>query len=711
MKKFLLVFLSLILVLVIGFIVFIKFFDFNNYKPEIEKLARKYGNIEVKINGDLKVALSLKPTIEINDVNISMPDGQKIAQIGDAFVQFSILPLLKKEFEINFLETTDTNIFYNEKDSVLIRYLAADMDSMDEPINIKAQTTVEGIEIDGTGKISSLKKLKENNFNDIDINADFKAMGYNLNLVGILQGLQDNLSADATYKLEHKNNEINGRIQADLSGEIPYIKLDAESAKINAADFTNTTQKANNGWFVSSAFATEYISGTTIPYEYLNMFNLDANIDIKKLIVDDATTIQNLQAEIIIKNGVFKADIKNAETLGLNINGKVSLDSPKSRPYLNLNIKGNTFDLQKFTSPKSQKQSYIEWIIPSAAASSLMLNTTIPYQYLNYTNADINFTVKKLIVNPQIQLGNISGNASIKNGVFKADIKNILAGDGNISGTIKVDSKNQNAAAKLAGVNIILQSLDKDLAKPDYEIYVKSGGKTTAFVDVTTSGKNTDQYLANLSGKIIAFTDPSIVKIKSLERLQGNIIVQILQALKLNVVNKEMNMKCAVFRSDVQNGKMSFPKGIVFDANDLYLVADGDINLGNEKINLAIQPFSGKITDASISSLLGSLIKIKGTISNPQLAINQTATAKSVIGAIATAGAYNVGDMLLSADSSPCHTALIGTQYSEHFKQSKTVRSKVSNSYNNTQDMVKDIGKNLKDSAKEIGKGLKGLFK
>lgn len=87
--------------------------------------------------------------------------------------------------------------------------------------------------------------------------------------------------------------------------------------------------------------------------------------------------------------------------------------------------------------------------------------------------------------------------------------------------------------------------------------------------------------------------------------------MQILQNLKINITNKEMTLKCAVVRTDIQKGRMNFPKGLVFDANDLYLVADGHINLGDEKINLAIQPFSGKITDTSISSILGSLLKLK----------------------------------------------------------------------------------------------------
>lgn len=71
MKKILIGLLIVILVPILGIIAFLSFADFNNYKPQIEGLARKYANLDVKINGDLKVGISLKPTIQLNDVTIA----------------------------------------------------------------------------------------------------------------------------------------------------------------------------------------------------------------------------------------------------------------------------------------------------------------------------------------------------------------------------------------------------------------------------------------------------------------------------------------------------------------------------------------------------------------------------------------------------------------------------------------------------------------
>ena len=152
MKKFLIVLAIIIFVPLIGLITFLKLANFNNYKPQIEALALKYANMIVKIQGDLKIGVSLKPSIELNDVSIAQAENnQPVAQIGQAQVQFSLLPLLKKEIVVNTVKTSNTNIFYSDKDSVEIKDLAVGTDGFDSPINLSFDTVVSGIQITGKG--------------------------------------------------------------------------------------------------------------------------------------------------------------------------------------------------------------------------------------------------------------------------------------------------------------------------------------------------------------------------------------------------------------------------------------------------------------------------------------------------------------------------------------------------------------------------------
>ena len=604
MKKFLIFLAIIIFVPLIGLITFLKLANFNNYKPQIEALALKYANMIVKINGDLKIGVSLKPSIELNDVSVAQAENnQPVAQIGQAQVQFSLLPLLKKEIVVDTVKTSDTNVFYSDKDSVEIKDLAVGMDSFDAPINLNFDTVISGIQITGKGTTSSFKSIQDSEYNDIDAKLQVNALGYTLNYEGGVKGITKGLTSDGAYEIIYKSNKINGNISADLTGKTPYLKLNVASDNLNVYEF-NEAKKAENSWLISEAQANELIKNTPIPYDALKAANADVNIDLKT----------------------------------------------------------------------------------------------------------VNIT-------PDMALTNVLTDLSLQNGVFNADVKNISGGDGTVKGTATLNANAKNMSVNLNGKDIVLQKLNKSFADSGNEVlYVKNGGKTDFNIKLNTSGVNTDQYLANMDGQVVAVIDPSVMNIKSLERLQGNIIVQILNNLKLNVVNKEMNLNCAVVRSDIKNGVAEFPKGIAFDANDFYVVADGSVNLYNEKIDLDLQPFSGRITDTNVSSVLGSLLSISGTMSNPSVGLNKTQTAKAVVGIIATGGLYNAGDMLLSADSSPCYTALQGTAYANHFKAPEGgVKNDASKTYSDTKDAVKKSLTDTKDAVKDLGNQagslLKGLVK
>jgi len=711
--KILSVILLLPIVLLVAGLVFLQFADLNGYKPEIEKMAEKYAGIDLKINGDLEVGISLKPCIELNDVTVAQKaDNKKIAHIGNASVQFSILPLFKKEIVVDTVQTDNTEIFYGENDSVMINNLDAGMESYDSPINIAFDTSVANIMIDGNATVSSFKDITESNYNDVDIKTTVNAMGYTLQFAGSLNELQQNIKVFGDYNLNYKSNRLGGVIDFQMTDTVPFIKLDAGSEEINVTDFVE--QKiASNSWFIATANAAEYIPNTEIPYEYLQMVNADITLDVKQIKIQPNMVVNNVKGNATLQDGVFKADITNVRFDNNDISGHVELTSPKSLPYIKLNIKGEGFDLTKYQNSQKktpQKKAGFEWLISNAYANEFVPNTAIPYQYLRMANADVAINLKKLRLDENITLQNINANATLKNGALKADIKNITAGEGSIKGNINVNATAKTANVNMQGNNIILQKLYPPFASANEEFFVKQGGDTTFDVNLTTSGNDSDQYLSNLSGSVIAYIDPSVLKIKSLEKLQGNLIVQILDNLKLNVTGSDLSLKCAVVRGDVNKGNINFPKGLVFDAKEFYLVADGKINLSNEKINLSLQPFSGKITDVNISSILGNLIKLTGTISQPKIGINQTETAKNVVAAIASGGMYNVGDLMLSADAAPCHTALQNTAYANHFKADKSITGGVSKGYTSTKDSIKNVGKNIKDQAKDIKNQIKGLF-
>ncbi|MBR1825850.1 MAG: AsmA family protein [Alphaproteobacteria bacterium] len=726
MKKFLKILLVIVLIPVFiigGALGFLKFADLNKYKPQIEEMAQKYAGLDVKINGDIDVGVSLKPSLQLSDVTINQGE-KKIAHIGNALVQISVMPLFHKEIVIDRVKTDNTEVFYGDKNSVLINELNAGMEDADTPIEFDFDTSAANIDITGKGTVSALNKIKASGYNQIDVDAAINALGYVLNFDGTVDGLKEKVKAAGKYELTYKSAKISGQVSADTATEIPYIKMNASSDALSVVEFTGKKQAVlGNGWLIKSAAAADYIPNTQIPYDYLKMVNADITLDVKKIVVDKDIVLTNVKGDATVKNGVFKANIQNVAFKGNTISGSAEITSPKALPYIKLNIKGDGFnlmDFQKNTAPKAadKKAELMDFFISSAQASELMANTPIPYQYLKMAHADVNLNLKKIQLNKDISLTDVRLSATLKNSVLNTNIQNITAGSGTVSGTLTLNGAKKSMAADITGKNIILQQFYTPLSTANNEVYFKNGGKSNLLLKINTSGDNTDQYLANMNGQIIGLVDQSVLQIKSLEKLKGNILVQALSLVKLNVTNKDLNLKCAVVRGDISGGTVNFPKGIAIDAKDFYLVADGKLNMKNDKINMDLKPFSGSITDVNISNVLGGLVKVTGTVKNPKLGLNQTETAKNVVGILASGGAYNVGDMIFSADGAPCHTALEGTAYATYFPADKSVKGAVSGGYTNTKDAIKGLGTELKNQAKgagkqvkELGKQLKGLFK
>ena len=68
--------------------------------------------------------------------------------------------------------------------------------------------------------------------------------------------------------------------------------------------------------------------------------------------------------------------------------------------------------------------------------------------------------------------------------------------------------------------------------------------------------------------------------------------------------------------------------------------------------------------------------------------------------------------MLLSADSSPCYTALQGTSYANHFKVADSgVKNDAAKTYSDTKEVVSKSLIDTKDAVKDLGNQASGLLK
>ncbi|MDD3324167.1 MAG: AsmA family protein [Sulfurospirillaceae bacterium] len=112
MKRVFVILLATIFIAVGAVVVFIATLNLNAYKPQIIKAVKDSSGLDLSIDG--KISLSFSPVgLSVNDIKIAnpnMPQKTPFATLKSFEVAFELMPLLKKEVKVKYLQFSDGDI-------------------------------------------------------------------------------------------------------------------------------------------------------------------------------------------------------------------------------------------------------------------------------------------------------------------------------------------------------------------------------------------------------------------------------------------------------------------------------------------------------------------------------------------------------------------------------------------------------------------------
>ncbi len=700
MKKFLKVLfwsvLILILIAVVGIFIFIKTFDLNTYKKYAENLVYQHTGRTLALNGDAGLKISLIPTVVLNDISLSNPQWTQqkdMIRAQKAEVSFAVLPLLKKEIVIDsinlqkpevYLETAadgkNSWSFAQEADKVEPKDLAvaAKSDSAPDAENIlfagivaKSLTIEDGIVVYADRKTNRQQKVEIKTF---DLTSD--GMDADLNL---------------KFDLLYNGEKISGTAQ---TGSINAVLKNMPDYPVKAA------VKA----FGASADVDLVLNNLMSDISYkgnVQAVNPAGNYGAPAVKLE--TALDGNQRQATAENLVL-------EVSGNVLTGSINAAWNKAKPEISGQLKTQRFDVNSLLqTPVKTALSFN--LIAQASAAEFVPDTPLDLSVLNALNARLNLKAAELILPEDIVLNNVEVTADLNNGRLRLDPISARAGGGVVSGSISAAVTN-NITVNLKGTDVILQDVWKPLAVNDNNTFgIAGGGKTAFSVNVSSQGASVRQIVENLKGRVAVVVGESQIQTGQLKILRGNFVTQLLSALKLQRVSKNMDMTCAVVRSDIANGKAVFPKGIVFNAKQLTVVSSGTLNLQNDKLDFSIRPFNGKLADTNVAQAISSLIKITGTVQKPGIGIDNSAVIKNVVGMAAAGPAFLGSQVLLDVDESPCYTALENTPYQNMFPAPSGIKATGQGVYQGAADLVTDGVNALTNTVTDTAKDVLNLFK
>lgn len=687
LKIVLITLFSLFLIVCIAGYIILSKVDLNQYKGKITQIVQDATGRELNI-GEIKIKPAFSPTVELSQVTFSNATWSKeplMASIGAVDVSVELLPLMHKSIVIKRFLISDAVVNLEENKDGSANWIFETKEEKSEEegktsYNFSLISVAEAAEITepetSESNILSSIVIKEVALDNVKINyTDKTAKKQTYDIETLRLDENDDKNIDFIFK-------VNDGLYAGKGTVGALTLLDTDKAYPVKADLEVMGIK------VTTDLAL---------YHVLKDISFAGSIGAKGFLGKDSS--YNESAEIQVKGDLkeIAAVIKSVQLAGNVITGDVIAKLDGKVPAINAVLNSDKIDIASFTKPR--KTAWAISLISEAKATTLVSADAIPYDVLSAVNADADISIAKIVNGNATLLSNLKINAKVNNGVAVLKVLQGQLAKGNIKADATLSAKNKTLAlnADMTKVNLLelLNALD---AQSD-TFRVVNGGDTDLFIKLNGTGNTYAQVVDSLSGQLSLIVDKSALHLGNIGMMKGNVLSQLLNTLKITKGNDDLNLACAVVRTDVKDGLAKFPNGIVVNADKFTVVANGDVNLKNDKIGLSIKPFGGKLTDTNIAKALSSLVKVTGTLQKPTVGIDTANVVKNVVGATMTGPVYLGAQMAMENDNSPCYTALKGTGYEDRFPKSdnlaKSTTDEAGKVLDSSVDMVKDTAKGL----------------
>lgn len=352
-------------------------------------------------------------------------------------------------------------------------------------------------------------------------------------------------------------------------------------------------------------------------------------------------------------------------------------DWSRKKPKVNLKLKSNRIDLMELV-PELYYSSN-----KSRPDNELTVFQDIPLfgHQLRSIDFSLRVDIGKLIVYRQLSLSDLDLRANMTGGVGRIDGHcSIAEGDVRIGADVEIDIDGRTDLV-IAGVGekiyvgkILSQVGQSDLISDlpvNLEFYLRGGGVDLAEFMQTVTGPV--QIYSVGSGYAHSALVTNMYGSDFLTSLRHSIQDLFRSEKKHN----QIKISCAAINAKIRDGRIETENGVAVETNAINLRLAGNLDLGAERIKLALTTVPVRGLKLSLTGNVVNSIEIAGNLAAPDIKISGAAVAGKVasatgiglllapftggIGLAAGAGiGLLAGDLLENwlADDHPCKTAL-----------------------------------------------------
>tara|TARA_R110002049_G_scaffold29656_5_gene100890 strand:+ start:3211 stop:5520 length:2310 start_codon:yes stop_codon:yes gene_type:complete len=754
----------LLIAVVVAAVAVLSSLDFNDYKGVIAEEAKKATGRDLKISGDLKLNISLTPSLYVDGVTFanapwgSRPDMVTLKRLE---AEVALLPLLSSKVDVKRVvligldllaetdkqgrgnwqfgaadgkpaasaETSsgggnlplvrkvrikDLRVTYRdgrtgEQTRLTLPSLDLGADGIDAPLRIALQGDVNGEDFYAAGTIASIRQLTAGGEIPLDLKA--QALGADMTVRGAIADPRAMTGLAVTLSLKGGSLSETLATAAKLAPQLASVKM----PDLGPYDVSLTVTGSSAKPSVSNLKVTLGRPGETALTAAGSIADAikaqGIDLQVAATAKDPAGLAKGLGVEMpplpAVTASARVADKDGGYRLQ-DVDVKIGASDLKGTAalYLGGARPRITADLQSTQLdldellPKGDDKP-----APPAADGRLFPADPLPLGGLKAADADINLAAARLRVNNMDVTGLRLG-VLLQGGRLTVKPLQATVADGVISGEIALGA---DQAVPPLGINLNIAKLDYGKLAAAMGQKPVAEGTADVTLKVTGAGTSVRQLMAGLDGKLRVVSEKGRIDSTLLNVASADI----LSALPLVDSKGDKDLRCAVVDFDVVKG-IANAKALVLETGGLSVVGVGGLNLRDETLNLVLEPRAKK------TSLLSAAIvpvAIRGTLAKPEPKVNPadlvTGVASNVASGAAAIMTFGLSALAQSAfnratntdDTDYCALALAGKQVAP----SKGAAKPAPAQQQPKEQPKSGVGGALQNLEKGLG-GLKGLL-
>lgn len=426
-----------------------------------------------------------------------------------------------------------------------------------------------------------------------------------------------------------------GSLRTSIAGTLtnPTIRrlnLDDLAATIESNDGTPATELA-----ITTFTLTPDSSGTEVDLEAI----------VSGQTVSAKGSVGPLE-RLVAMDGDFPAKLKvRLDDFEFDADLKATLSGV--RPKIVGTLKADEVDLSALTAEEE-----------APLGAKIFPSDPIPMDILKVMDADINIEINRIVLIGDLAFTDAKTNLVLDDGRLRQTQTASIAG-GAMSSETTFAAPDGSVTIQAKGQGISAEGLAKDLGASD----LITKGDIDFDVDLRGRGNTVANIMSSLDGSMVAGMGEARIRNDAINLAGADFLAQLISKINPFIAQEEFTVaQCAVVNLQVQDGVARTDKGIAFVSDRMEITSSGNINLGEEKLDLNIRPKAKEGLGVGMGKLT-QMIKVTGPLSSPGIGLDAGGTVKalgSIAGAFATGGASLLAEGALERGQSggdTCQTA------------------------------------------------------